>query len=217
MRLILADDHNIMRQGLRAQFERTGTAEIVGEAENGEQAVAMTQALNPEALILDITMPLLNGIQVIQQIHASYPEIKLIVLSMHSERDIVIEALKAGCHGFLLKTTDFQNIIKALEAVMRGDRYFSPEITKLLVNEVFNSKSDQETRDITTLSAREHQVLQLTAEGFSVKEIALRLHLSNKTIDSTRRRVMHKLDEQTIAGLTRIAIREGLASMECKT
>lgn len=212
MRLLIADDHTIMRQGLRTQLERLESAEVVGEVANGEEAVAMARELCPDAIVMDITMPRLNGIEAIRQIHQYDPNIKLIVLSMHAEHGIVIEALRAGCHAYILKTGDFQEVLAALDAVARGERYLSAEITSMVVEDFLGSGSNQGKSGLQALSPREQQVLQLTAEGFSVKEIARKLHLSSKTIDSARRKTMEKLDQHSIAGLTKFAIREGLTS-----
>jgi len=201
-----------MRQGLRTQLERLESAEVVGEVANGEEAVAMARELCPDAIVMDITMPRLNGIEAIRQIHQYDPNIKLIVLSMHAEHGIVIEALRAGCHAYILKTGDFQEVLAALDAVARGERYLSAEITSMVVEDFLGSGSNQGKSGLQALSPREQQVLQLTAEGFSVKEIARKLHLSSKTIDSARRKTMEKLDQHSIAGLTKFAIREGLTS-----
>lgn len=214
MRVILADDHAIMRQGLRSQIERGGIAEIVGEAANGEEAVALAQALCPDAVVIDIAMPRLSGIEAVRQIQQLDPTIKLVVLSMHAEHGIVSEALKAGCHAYVLKAGTFGEVCAALEAVTRGERYLSPEITRIVVEDFLGADAAHLESGLKALSPRERQVLQLTAEGLSVKEIARDLHLSAKTIDNARRKIMDKLDEHSIAGLTKFAIREGLTSSE---
>jgi DNA-binding NarL/FixJ family response regulator len=214
MRLILADDHAVMRQGLRAQLEAKGLAEVVGEAENGDEAVALTRSHRPDVVIMDITMPHLNGIDAIRQIHSLDPTIHLMVLSMHDEHSIVTEALKAGCHAYVLKTGEFEEIIMALEAMTQGERYLSPKITHVVIDEFLHPTSAYPTGGFKTLTPRERQILQHTAEGLSVKEIAHTLHVSPKTVDATRRNVMQKTEEHSIAGLTKLAIREGLTSVE---
>ena len=214
MRLVLADDHAVMRQGLKAQLERQGTVEIVGEAGNGAEAVALAKALRPDAIILDIAMPRMNGIEAIRQINVMDPGIKLIVLSMHAEHGIVTDALKAGCHAYVVKSAVFEEITAALDAVTQGGRYLSPEITELVVDEFLRPVADGTAAGLKDLSPRERQVLQLTAERQSVKEIARHMHLSPKTIDATRRSVMRKTGEDSIAGLTKLAIRTKLTSVE---
>lgn len=214
MRLVIADDHAVFRQGLRAQFEQKGTAEILGEAANGEEAVALATGLSPDAIIMDIIMPRLGGVEAIRQIHLIDPAIKLVVLSMLSEHGIVIEALKAGCHAYLTKAGTFGEVTAALEAVTRGERYLSPEITRMVVEDFIDSGIAHLDGGLKPLSPRERQVLQMTAEGLSVKEIARDLQLSAKTIDNTRRKIMQKLDEHSVAGLTKFAIRQGLTSAQ---
>ena len=214
MKLILVDDHAIMRQGLRAQFEQAGTVEVIGEADNGVLAVTLAKELCPDAVIMDIVMPRLGGIEAIRQIRQHDPGIGLIVLSLHAEHGIVLEALKAGCIAYVTKTGEFAEIDRALEAVTQGHCYLSPEITRMLLNDFTDAIASQPGVSLDALSPRERQVLQLTAEGFSVKEVARDLRLSTKTIDNARRKIMRKLNEDSIAGLTKFAIREGLTSVQ---
>ncbi len=214
MRLVIADDHAIVREGLKALFEKQPDKEIVGEAGNGEEAVKLVDRLTPDVVIMDIAMPRLNGVEAIRQIHAAHPSIKTIVLSMHSENTIVNEALKAGCHGYVLKSSLFEEISLALDVINNGEHYLSPEITRVVVEDYLHQDPEHESRGVHTLSSRERQILGLIAEGLGIKEIGQQLGISPKTADATRRHIMQKLDLHTVADLTKFAIREGLTSVE---
>ncbi|MCF7972543.1 MAG: response regulator transcription factor [Phycisphaerae bacterium] len=214
MRLVLVDDHAIMRQGLRVHFERRGKVEIVGEAEDGETAVELVHTLRPDAVIMDITLPELSGIEAMRSIHAFDPAVKLVVLSMHTEHCIVTEAIKAGADAYVLKSADFEEIEAALEAAVENKRYLSPEITGLVIQDFLGTGPCSSCSGFMALTERERQVLQLTAQGLSVKVIARDINLSPKTVDAARRNIMQKMGIHSIAGLTKLAIREGLISME---
>jgi len=214
MKILIADDHAVVREGLKALFERQTGLEVVGEADNGETAVALAKDLAPDVVIMDVAMPKLNGIEALRQISAHNPAVKIIVLSMHSENTIVIEALKAGCHGYVLKSSLFKDISAAVEAVAKGERYLSPEITRLVVEEYAHPSDADGKTGLKALTGRERQILQLVAEGQSIKEIALHLQISPKTVDATRRNISQKLQVQSVAQLTKFAIREGLTSSE---
>ena len=213
MKIMTVDDHAIIRQGLRALLEQQEGIEVVGEADNGETAVERVKELLPDVVILDIAMPRLNGVEAIRHIHRFDPLIKTIVLSMHTDKNIVEAAIKAGCHAYVLKSSDFKEIMVALKAVAQDERYLSPEITTMVVDEFLHPGSGGDS-GVKSLTGRERQVLQLVAEGFSVKEIARDLQVSPKTIDATRQKIMHKLEQHSIAGLTKLAVREGLTSLE---
>jgi len=214
MRLIIADDHAIVREGLKALFEKEGDIEVVGEASNGEDAVQLVRDLAPDVAIIDIAMPKLNGVEAIRHIRAFDTSVKTVVLSMHAENTIVGEALKAGCHSYVLKSSLFEEISMALNVIAKGERYLSPEITTVIVQDYLHPDTIGRPGVLGPLSSRERQVLQMVAEGLSAKEIAHRLHISPKTADATRRNIMQKLDVHTVAGLTKFAIREGLSSLE---
>jgi len=213
-RILIADDHAVVREGLTALFERQASLEVVGEADDGEKAVAMAKDLAPDLVIMDISMPRLNGVEAIRQICEHNAAVKIIVLSMHSENTIVIEALKAGCHGYVLKSAIFREISAAVEAVARGERYLSPEITRIVVEDYVQPAGPHKNTGLKALTGRERQILQLVAEGLSVKEIGRRLEISPKTVDATRRNLSRKLQVQNVAQLTKFAIREGLTSTE---
>ena len=213
MKIMTVDDHAIIRQGLRALLEQQEGIKVVGEADNGETAVDRVRELLPDVVTMDIAMPRLNGVEAIRRIHKLDPKIKIIVLSMHTDKHIVQASLKAGCHAYALKSSDFNEIILALKAVTRDERYLSPEITTVVVDEFLHPSPDSGP-SVNLLTNRERQVLQLLTEGFSVKEIARNLQVSPKTIATTRQNILHKLDQHSIAGLTKLAVREGLTSLE---
>jgi len=212
MRVLIADDHAIVRQGLRALIEKEPDMEVIAETENGEQAVARAKELAPDIVIMDMTMPLLNGIEATKFILRDNPNIRIIALSMHSNSHIVKEALKAGALGYVLKSCLFDELSRALHAVAANTHYLSPQIENLVVEGYLNPSQDE--AGSIELTARERQILQLLVEGKSVKEIGIHLHISPKTADATRRKMMNKLGITNLADLVRYAVREGLTSVE---
>lgn len=214
IRLLLADDHQIVRNGLRALLEKQTDVEVVGEAENGRMAVQSAQELKPDVVIIDITMPDLNGIEASRQILATHPDTKVIGLSMHSDRRFVAGMLDAGAKGYLLKDCAFEELALAIRTVAANKIYLSPGITGIVVKDYLNHLPAANASPAGPLTNREREVLQLLAEGKSTRQIASSLHLSVKTIETHRRQIMEKLDIHTIAGLTKYAIREGLISVE---
>jgi two-component system, NarL family, response regulator NreC len=205
-RVCLADDHVVLRQGLKAILE-LDFFEVVGEACDGHSAIRMCQTLNPEIAILDIGMPMLNGIEAAREINRSCPNIKIILLTMYADESCVLAGLRAGVSGYVLKNNAFSNLTQAIEAVSRGETYLSPAVTGTLVKAYF-SNSSLPTSD--PLSDRERQVLQLIAEGKNMKEIGAVLGISGKTADTHRSRIMQKLGIFSTAGLVRYALKHGL-------
>ena len=214
IKILLADDHKIVRDGLRTLVEKEPDMEVVGEAENGRQAVRLTQELTPDVVIMDITMADLNGIEAARQIHKEIPEVKVIALSMHSDRRFVAGMLEAGASGYLLKDCAFEELTRAIKNVVSNKIYLSPGITDVVVKD-YLGKSTKASRSVfSNLTNREREVLQLLAEGRSTKQIAQSLHVSIKTIETHRRQIMKKLNMHSIAELTKYALREGLTSLE---
>jgi DNA-binding NarL/FixJ family response regulator len=211
---LIVDDHKIMREGLRSLLEKSGHFACVGEADDGLQAVKMARELKPDIVIMDIAMPNLNGIEATRQIKAEIPAIEVIVLSMHATRTYVLQVLQAGASAYLLKDSAFEELSTALLAISRGGMYLSPAITKTaaLANLKVGSygAGGAQTENLTK---RELQVLQLIAEGRSTKDIASRLSLSVKTVETHRKQIMDKLEIRSIAGLTKYCIREGLTTL----
>jgi DNA-binding NarL/FixJ family response regulator len=210
-RILLADDHRITRDGVRLMLDQQPEFQVVGETGDGRKAVELAAELSPDVVLMDVTMPNLNGVEATRQIKAHKPDVKVIVLSMHLERQFVSETLAAGASGYLLKDSPSEELIKAVRTVLAGDPYLSPKVQEILVASCVAANSNGSR--LQGLSPREREVLQLTAEGKNTKEIGLLLHLSSKTVEGHRRQIMSKLNLNSVADLTRYAIREGIASL----
>src|SRR5881409_438900 len=205
LRIILGDDHLIVRQGLRSILEREAYT-VLGEAGDGREALRLAQELRPDVAVLDLAMPLLNGLDAAREIARVSPQTKTILLTMHTENPYVMEALRAGVKGYLLKTQAAQDLVQAIREVSRGAMYLSPGISRTLV-EAYLAKSELPPDPLTP---REREVLQLVAEGKTTKEVAQLLGISVKTAESHRTHIMQKLDTSNTAGVVRYAIRQGL-------
>ena len=203
-----------MREGLRSLIEKQPDMEVVAEAENGRMAVQLVRKLFPEVVVMDIGMPDLNGIEATRQILANNPKVKVIALSMHSAKRFVIEMLKAGSSGYLLKDCAFEELALAIRTVIANQIYVSPGITDMVIKDYVHNLSKTEFSVASILTPREREVLQLLAEGKTTKQIAVSLNVSVKTIETYRQQIMHKLDLHSVAELTRYAIREGITSLE---
>lgn len=214
LRVILADDHKIMREGLRTLLEKQPDIEIIAEAENGRQTVKAASELLPDLIVMDTVMPDLNGIEATRQIISKNPKIKIIALSMHSDRQFVIEMLKAGAMGYMLKDCAFEELVYAINSILKNQIYLSPKITTLVLKEYVHSTERDTASAFALLSKREREVLQLISEGKSTKYIANHLNISVKTIETHRQQIMNKLKIHSIAELTKYAIREGLTPLE---
>ncbi len=215
IRVLIADDHKIMLAGLRSLLEKQTDFEVVGEADNGRKAVQMAQEKTPDVVVMDVSMPDLNGIEATMQIIESLPKTRVIALSMHSDKRFVMGMLRAGASGYLLKDCASQELANAIVQVAGGKKYLSPEITGVVIDDfLLGGSSEEVTTAASPLSPREREVLQLIAEGWSTKQIASHLYVSIKTIETHRRQIMRKLDLHAIADLTKYAIREGLTSIE---
>ena len=213
IRVLLADDHKIVRHGLKALVDSCDDMEVVAEADTGRIAVRLAQKFNPEIVIMDISMPDLNGIDATRQILEEVKGVKVIALSMHSDRQYVDGMLRAGVSGYLLKDCAADELIQCIRFVLSGRICLSPGITGFLVNEYLQPAKDQVLADSTELSAREREVLQLIAEGRSTKDIAVSLYISVKTVETHRKNIMEKANLHTVADLTKYAIRHGLTSV----
>ncbi len=204
-RILLADDHQIFRQGLRGLLEKAGH-EVVGEASDGREALKLARSLNPEIAVLDLSMPLLNGLDAATEMRRIGPDIKIILLTMFTDRGYVLQALRTGAKGYVLKTQAAEDLIAAIREISRGEVYLSPGVATSVVD-AYLGKNDVEADPLTP---RERQILQLVAEGKTTKEIARLLSISFKTAESHRNHMMKKLDIHEVAGLVRYAIRQGL-------
>jgi DNA-binding NarL/FixJ family response regulator len=203
-----------MREGLRTLIEKQSDMKVVAAAENGRVAVQLAQKLHPEVVVMDIGMPDLNGIEATRQILAHNPEVKVIALSMHSAKRFVVEMLKAGASGYLLKDCAFEELALAIRTVIAERVYVSPSINDMMIKEYVDTLSKSESLVTSTLTPREREVLQLLAEGKTTKQIAASLKVSVKTIETYRQQIMHKLNLHSVAELTKYAIREGITSLE---
>lgn len=213
MKIIIADDHKIVREGLKTLLEKQSGMKVVAETKDGLEAVRLVQEHLPDLIIMDITMPGLNGIGAARRVKEICPAAKIIILSMHADRRYVIEALKAGAMGYLLKDSAFDELIQAIKFVFKDKIYLSPDITDILVREYLITESDRVPNIYSLLSVREREVLQLLAEGKSTKQIADHLSLSVKTVETHRQQLMQKLNLHSIAELTKYAVREGLTTL----
>jgi DNA-binding NarL/FixJ family response regulator len=213
-KIILVDDHKIVRDGLRSLIEKQADLEVVAEANNGRAAVQLAEELTPDLVIMDIGMPDLNGIEATRMVLKASPRTRVIALSMHSDKRYVVRALKAGAYGYLLKDCAFDEVARAIQTVLQNRIYLSSEINDAVLKEYLKKSDRSNLSAYSTLTDREREVVQLIAEGKSTKEIAAILKISVKTVETYRQRVMEKLNLDTIAGLIKFAIREGLASLE---
>jgi DNA-binding NarL/FixJ family response regulator len=228
MKVLLADDHRIVREGLKSLLQSQPDLEVIAEASDGRQAVEMARELGPDVVVMDVAMPQLNGIEATRQLANDQGEMKIVALSMHSDRRFVSEALKAGASGYVLKDGAFDELISAIRAVTADRVYLSPRVAGVVVEDYVRrlpargdgahpgtEEHPQGRRSaFDALTPREREVLQLMAEGYATKEVAHRLHVSVKTVETHRRQIMEKLDLHSVAELTKYAIREGLTTLE---
>lgn len=214
VRILIADDHKIVRDGLRALLDKQEGMEVIAEAENGRKAVRFARELSPDIVIIDIGMPDLNGIDATRQIIAGSDSIKIIALSMHSDKRFVAQMFKAGASAYLLKDCAFEELAQAVSVVLAGQIYLSPEITGPVVEDYVRHLTTTDSSGFAVLTPREREVLQLLAEGESTREVADQLHVSIKTIETHRQQIMNKLKARSLADLTKYAIREGLTSLD---
>ena len=213
IKVVLTDDHMIIRDGLRALLERQPDMEVVAEADNGRTALKHVKELSPDVVIMDIGMRELNGIDATRQIVKMSPGVKVLALSMYSDKRFVKEMLKAGASGYMLKDSAFTELIDAIRVVVGGKIYISPGVASIVLEDYLEDSTQRESSIRSLLTSREIEVLQLLAEGKSTKQIALSLSLSIKTIESRRARIMQKIGIDNIADLTKYAIREGIIAL----
>jgi two-component system response regulator NreC len=213
IRILIADDHKIFREGLRTLLRSRDDIEVIGEADNGRTVVSLAGQLEPDIVIMDVAMPDLNGIEATRQITMTRADAKVLALSMHSDSRFVTRMLQAGAHGYLLKDCAFEELTLAIDTIVTEGVYLSPGVTGVVVRDYMQHLSSAES-SATLLSSREREVLQLVAEGLTTKDIASKLHISIKTVESHRRQIMDKLEIRSVAELTKYAVREGLTSLE---
>jgi DNA-binding NarL/FixJ family response regulator len=214
IRILLADDHAIVRQGLHSLLEKEPDIEVVGEAEDGRKALELVKELLPDVVVMDITMPNLNGVDATRQIVHEFPKVKVIALSMHSDRTFVVSMLKAGASGYVLKECLSDELVEAIRTVAGDGWYISRRITGVVMGDYVSRLLETTESPLDVLTDRARQVLQLVAEGKSTKEIAILLHVTAKAIEATRRKIMEKLDVHSIPELVVKSIQWGLISLQ---
>lgn len=221
VKIILADDHNIVRAGIRSILSKIPGMKVIAETDNGREALNLIKKLKPDVVLVDIAMPELNGLEVTQSIVKEFPEIKIIILSMHKSEEYVLQALKFGASGYLLKDTAADELEMAVNAVVKGEKYLAPFISKNVISSLLNSIKNNNSKSkpktsllLEKMTPRQREILQLIAEGNSTKEIAFKLSISIKTVETHRKQLMERLNIFDIAGLVRYAIRLGIISTE---
>ncbi len=215
IRIVVADDHRILREGLAALLARDADFELVGQAEDGHAAVRRVRELQPDVLVSDVSMPGLNGIEAVRRVHADHPAVKPVCLSMHNDARMVMGMLDAGAAAYVLKDNCFEELGQAIRKVVAGQIYLSADLVGLVVHQARQrGQRPADAMSLPTLTPREREMVQLLSEGLSTARIADRLHVSVKTVATHRENVMHKLQIGSLAELTRYAIREGLSALE---
>lgn len=213
--VLLVEDHVVVRQGIKALLSDEPDLEIVGEADNGREALQAVMELQPNLVLMDISMPGLNGIEATRQIRQRHPEVKVIVLSMHANEEYVFQVLRAGASGYVLKQSDSSEVLTAIRAALAGGSFLSPPISRAVIDDyVRRAEARGEESDLDLLTSREREVLQLLAEGMSNREIADQLNISVKTVETHRSNMMNKLDVDSKTELIKYALRKGWATLE---
>jgi DNA-binding NarL/FixJ family response regulator len=213
IRVLLADDHKLVRAGIRALLQTVADVEIVAEAADGREALRLVETHRPDLALMDITMPSLNGLDATARLGRTFPNTRVVILSMNADEDSVLKALRAGAVGYLVKTADPSELGLAIRAVARGERFLSSAVSKHVVTACLN-RVDKEQTSLERLTTRQREVLQLIAEGYTTKEIATKLDISVKTAEAYRAELMKALEIHDIASLTRYAIRTGLVAVD---
>jgi len=213
--VLLADDHRVVREGLRALLERNHDISVVAEASDGQEAVKLAAQVKPDVVVMDISMPVLNGIEATQQVIEASPSTRVIILSMYSTSEHIFRAFKAGAQGYLLKESAGSDVVAAVRAVKEGRRYLTEKITETVLDDFIHRRTLSESESpVSRLSKRERHILQLVVEGKSSSDIGRQLFLSPKTIDTYRSRIMHKLSINDVPGLVKFALQHGLTALE---
>ncbi|MCL5030771.1 MAG: response regulator transcription factor [Bacteroidetes bacterium] len=218
--VLIADDHTLIRAGIRELLQNMSGIEVIGEASNGREALERIKEFSPDIVLLDIAMSELNGLEVAERVNKDFPSVSVIILSMYANEEYVLQALKVGAHGYLLKDSAPNELEIAIKAVIRGETYLSPSISKTLVSDYLKRITESPIEEKNTsnvfikLTSRQREILQLIAEGNSTKEMAVKLNVSAKTIETHRSKIMERLGIHDIPGLVRYAIRSGIISSQ---
>ena len=214
IRILLVDDHAIVRHGLSRSIQQQEDMEVIGQASDGHAAVELARELAPNVIVMDVSMPGLNGIEATRAILHASPGTRVVALSMHSAKRYVREMFRAGASGYLLKDCEFEELVQTIRLIAQGQTYISPSIGRIVVENYLHNAPGDEDSAFSVLTQREREVLQLMSEGNSTKQIAMRLFISPKTVEAHRLRIMNKLDIDNVAQLTKYAIQEGLTPPE---
>ena len=214
IRIVLADDHKILREGLCALLEGREDLTVVGETDNGRELLRLVSDTRPDVAIIDVVLPELNGIEATRKISANYPDVKVLGLSILNQHTYVSEMLCAGAAGYLSMSSDFSELVRAIETVVRDKVYIFPTVAGGLIKDYVQRYADESTTGMSRLTPREREVLQLLAEGKNAKQIATLLRVSHKTVEAHRLQIKKKLGLESLAELTKFAIREGLTTLE---
>lgn len=214
IQILIADDHKITRDGLRSLIENETNMQVVAEAGDGRTTIAQARKYKPHVIVMDISMPDLNGMEATREIVADFPDIKVLALSMHSHRKYVIGMFRAGVSGYLLKNCAFDELVSAINTIITDKTYISPSLVDTVMKDYKQLLRTDEIKSPLELTSREREVLQLVAEGFKTKDIASRLNVSQKTVEKHRQQIMDKLDIRSIAELTKYALQEGITSFD---
>jgi DNA-binding NarL/FixJ family response regulator len=212
IKVLVVDDHPVVRKGLQSCLERQQRLKVVGEASDGEEALVKARELAPDVVLMDISMPRMNGLAVTEVLRKETPKVKVLVLSMHNNREYIFRIIQAGAHGYVSKEAKPEELLRAIESVFEGDTFFSPEIARAALNQLVSSGGKKQPFD--QLTSREREVLILIAEGQSNKEIASKLDIGVRTIETHRERIMRRLNIHSVAGLTKFAIANGMIPLE---
>jgi two-component system, NarL family, response regulator NreC len=216
-RLLIADDHSIVRDGLRTLFRGTKEFSVVGEAADGETAVRYAAIMKPDVAILDISMPILNGVEATRRIKEKNPNMKVLILTIHEDEEYVYQIIRAGANGYMLKNADKKEILGAVKAVVEGEAFFSPGISRLIIERFIKKAKEHEEVEPHhqgILTTRERQILEFVAHGFTSREIAEKVFLSISTVNTHRANIMQKLNIHDTAGLVRYAMQEGIVKLQ---
>lgn len=211
IRLLLVDDHPIVRDGIKSHLRTQPDFDVVGDAANGEEALAKARALLPDVVLMDITMPGMNGLEATSHLRKEVPDARVLILTMHNSKEYIAQMLRMGARGYLLKDGSPSELVRAIKAVHEGEVFFAPSISKVFTDDALNGRCRGDM--LPTLTDREREVLTLIAEGLLNKQIADKLGIGVRTIETHRERIMRKLDIHTVAGLTKYAIAQGITSM----
>ena len=213
IKILIADDHQLIIDGIKSLINNVPQFDLIAEANNGKEAVKIAKLINPDIVLMDIDMPIMNGIEATEKIKSFNPEIKIIILSMHNEKGLVKKLIRLGADGYLLKNSDQNELIEAISKVASGQQYFSPEVTMSLLNKETEIKSSFKANSIISdLTDREIEILKLIAQGYSNKEIGEKLFISHRTVDTHRTNLMKKINVSNIAGIITFAIKNGFVS-----